>query len=133
MAFRSEKGAGGWIPSDVTTREPRVPLRDFSTLFLKVSDMPTSPRSFRSQERKQQREQFRGNCVERGYDAHWMRISKMIRAQRPVCEMCNDAPSEDVDHIIPFNGLKDPLRTDVQNLMAICRRCHRAKTARQNR
>lgn len=94
--------------------------------------MPKTPATFKSAERKKQREELKGNCVERGYDWQWMKISRMIRQQYPVCQVCNDAPSEDVDHIIPFNGINDPLRTEVANLMSLCRKCHRAKTARQN-
>ena len=94
--------------------------------------MPKTPATFKSAERKKQREEFRGNCVKRGYDWHWMKISKMYRSQYPVCEVCNDAAADDVDHIVPFNGVNDPLRTDVSNLMSLCRKCHRAKTARQN-
>ena len=90
--------------------------------------MPTSPRSFRSQERKKQREEFRGNCVDRGYDWQWMKISRMVRQQYPVCQVCDDAVAADVDHIVPFNGVNDPLRTDRSNLMAICRKCHNLKT-----
>jgi 5-methylcytosine-specific restriction endonuclease McrA len=95
--------------------------------------MPSAPKSFRIEERKKEREEIRGNCVERGYDWHWMKISRMVRQQYPVCQVCNDAASEDVDHIIPFKSVDDPLRTQISNCRAICRKCHNAKTARQNR
>jgi 5-methylcytosine-specific restriction protein A len=94
--------------------------------------MPSAPKTFRSSERKKEREQFRGNCVKRGYDWQWMKISKMYRSQYPVCEVCNDAAADDVDHVIPFNGVNDPLRTDWKNLRSICRTCHNRKTRRQN-
>lgn len=95
--------------------------------------MPNAPKTFRSTERRKEREELRGSSVERGYDARWNRISKMYRAQHPVCEHCNDAASDDVDHIVPFKGINDPLRTDMNNLQALCRSCHVRKTARQSR
>ena len=64
----------------------------------------------------------------RGYDNHWAAISRMVRAQHPVCQICENAASVDVDHIIPFRGLRDPLRTDRSNLQAVCRQCHNRKT-----
>lgn len=94
--------------------------------------MPSAPKTFRSKERAREREEFRGNCVERGYDWHWMKISKMYRNQHPVCEVCNDAAADDVDHVIPFNGVNDPKRTEWKNLRSICRPCHNRKTRRQN-
>lgn len=95
-----------------------------------MCDMPNKPPTFRPRA-AQTHEQIRGNCVERGYNWQWMQISKAFRAQHPVCQMCNDAVSEDVDHIKPFKGLKDPLRTDVSNLQSLCRRCHNIKTRGQ--
>ena len=90
--------------------------------------MPRTPKLFRSQKARQRRT---GTKQERGYGGEWERISKMVRAQQPVCQMCYDAPSEDVDHIIPFRGLKDPLRTARSNLRAVCRPCHSKKTKGQ--
>jgi 5-methylcytosine-specific restriction endonuclease McrA len=56
----------------------------------------------------------------------------MKRQQTPVCEVCNDAIADDVDHIAPFNGVDDPKRTEWQNLQSICRACHNGKTHRRN-
>jgi len=89
--------------------------------------MPVAPKSFGAKNR----EVRRGTKQERGYGGEWSRISLMVRAEHPVCQVCHAAPSEDVDHIIPFRGIKDPLRTQRSNLQAICRACHTAKTARQ--
>ena len=93
--------------------------------------MPSSPKTFRSKERAKEREQFRGSCVDRGYDWQWMKISKAYREAHPVCEICNDTATDDVDHIIPFKGLDDPLRTAWDNLQAACRPCHNRKTRQQ--
>ena len=90
--------------------------------------MPSSPKTFRSAERAKEREQFRGSKQSRGYGGEWERISLLKRQQCPVCEVCNDAPADDVDHIVPFNGVNDPKRTEWQNLQSICRACHNGKT-----
>ena len=90
--------------------------------------MPKAAAVFRQQERKQEREEARGTPAERGYDYQWQQVSLRIRAERPVCEVCNNAASDDVDHIIPFKGKADPQRMDVNNLRAICRQCHNRKT-----
>ena len=70
----------------------------------------------------------RGTNKQRGYDEHWARISRMKRQECPVCQVCNDAAATEVDHIIPFNGPNDPLRTQWSNLQSICRQCHNRKT-----
>lgn len=90
--------------------------------------MPSSPRTFRSAERAKERERFRGSKQSRGYGGEWERISLAYREAHPVCEICNDAPTDDTDHIVPFKGLDDPLRTAWDNLQAVCRPCHNRKT-----
>jgi len=34
-----------------------------------------------------------------------------------------------IDHIVPFRGLDDPLRLDRANLQGLCASCHSRKTA----
>ena len=87
--------------------------------------MPTAPR------KHNQRERLRGTKTERGYGGEWSRISRLYRAQHSVCEICNDAVADDVDHIIPFRSVTDPRRTDWANLQAVCRPCHIEKTRTQ--
>jgi 5-methylcytosine-specific restriction endonuclease McrA len=93
--------------------------------------MPIAPKRFRQAERKREAEQVRGTPTQRGYDSHWARISRMKRAECPVCEVCCDAVADDVDHVIPFNGVNDPKRTEWRNLQSICRVCHNRKTRQQ--
>ena len=84
--------------------------------------MPKAAKTFRGNQR------FRGTKQQRGYGGEWERISKLKRQRDPLCEVCQAAPAEDVDHIIPFKGVSDPLRTDWSNLQSICRACHQRKT-----
>jgi len=89
--------------------------------------MPDSPQTF-GQLRGRQHDAHRGTNKQRGYDEHWARISRLKRQRQPVCEVCNDAIATEVDHIIPFAGPADPLRTSWDNLQSICRHCHNDKT-----
>lgn len=90
--------------------------------------MPSAPKTFRREQRAKEREQFRGSKQARGYGGEWERISRAYREAHPVCEICHEAPAVDVDHVVPFNGLGDPLRTAWDNLQAACRACHNRKT-----
>jgi len=69
----------------------------------------------------------------RGYDHVWRKISRMKRQEQPVCEVCRIRAATEVDHVRPFNGIGDPLRTQWSNLQSICRDCHQKKTALQRR
>jgi len=76
---------------------------------------------------------FKGTKQARGYGGTWERLSKQVRAEEPVCQICGDAPSTEVDHIEPFDGVDDPLRLDRENLQAVCSACHNKKTRGQRR
>jgi 5-methylcytosine-specific restriction endonuclease McrA len=89
--------------------------------------MPKAPKAFGGQRRRE----YRGTKQQRGYGGEWERISKLKRQQDPVCEICRQALAVDVDHIKPFKGVNDPLRTQWSNLQSVCRSCHNAKTASQ--
>ena len=86
--------------------------------------MPKAPRPFG----QRNKEQARGTPAQRGYDWQWRQISLRYRRLHPVCQLCNNAAADDVDHIIAFKGLKDPLRTAWENLRSTCRACHNKKT-----
>ena len=84
--------------------------------------MPTAPKTFgRDKPAREMTKQ------ERGYGGEWERISRLKRKQCPVCEDCRQELSTQVHHRIPFRGVSDPLRTDVNNLMALCGDCHKAR------
>jgi 5-methylcytosine-specific restriction protein A len=82
----------------------------------------------------QQRERWRGSASSRGYDSAWQNIREQaLKRDRYLCLHCLDndrvTPAIDVDHIIPFVSLADPLRLDITNLQSLCRPCHRVKTS----
>jgi len=91
--------------------------------------MPKAPKTFGSISKRHTSEWNRGTKRDRGYGGEWEKISLMFRQDHPVCQVCNDAPSMDTDHIVPFTGINDPLRTDWNNLQAVCRKCHNVKTS----
>jgi len=72
---------------------------------------------------------------ERGYDNDWVKLRNNHIAKNPLCahhlKRRQVVEAKDVDHIIPFKSLDDPLRLDPDNLESLCRKCHRIKTARQ--
>lgn len=71
----------------------------------------------------------------RGYGVDWQRLRLQILAAEPLCRMCAEinrvTGATEVDHIVPFNGIDDPLRLDPANLRPLCTPCHRKRTAVQ--
>lgn len=71
---------------------------------------------------------------ERGYGTAWERLrSAVMRRDRWLCQPClskgRPTPASAVDHITPkASGGTD----DQENLQAICKACHDAKTAKDN-
>lgn len=72
--------------------------------------------------------------TQRGYGAAWRKLAKLIMRRDKVCQPCLKqgfyTPATEVDHITPraAGGLDTP-----ENLQAICKACHKAKTAREGR
>ena len=65
----------------------------------------------------------------RGYDHRWHRLRDWYIGQHPLCARCGDAANE-VDHIRPLSRGGDHA---LENLQSLCRGCHHAKTAADNR
>jgi len=79
----------------------------------------------------------RGTRQKRGYDLQWLRLRKEFLLRNPLCEICRRDGrrrlASQVDHIVPFVGLNDPLRLSINNLQALCLPCHRRKTSSTSR
>lgn len=105
--------------------------------------MPDAPRTFRSNPPRKRNAGIktwddRKPAHERGYDWDWHKLRNNFIKQNPLCEHCERrrgklVEAEEVDHIIPFDGLKDPLRLDWTNLQSLCKQCHRLKTLRDQK
>lgn len=91
----------------------------------------------RSCARKHERQ--RGSRHARGYDAAWVRLRDEFLSDpaNRYCVRCaargRQELATEVDHDVPFIGLDDPRRLDRFNLRPLCGRCHRRKTAKQQR
>jgi 5-methylcytosine-specific restriction endonuclease McrA len=76
-----------------------------------------------------------GPCAERmprqrqrgRYDYAWDKLSKRLRRQRPLCEVCKEqgrvTPSSEVHHKVSPEDAPDRMY-DVTNLLVICHDCH---------
>jgi len=77
----------------------------------------------------------RGTATQRGYNYRWRKVRKIYLAQHPLCVMClregNLTPATVVDHIRPHKGNYD-LFWDKNNWQALCERCHKIKTAKED-
>jgi 5-methylcytosine-specific restriction protein A len=59
----------------------------------------------------------------------WRELARLVLDTRPICQACRRAPSTEVDHKLALSDGGAPF--DERNLLALCRRCHGAKTARE--
>jgi 5-methylcytosine-specific restriction protein A len=73
----------------------------------------------------------RGNSSERGYGAAWQRLRLAFLASNPLCVFCLNVgritAATVVDHLVP---LADGGTNDVNNLRALCKPHHDARTMR---
>jgi len=70
------------------------------------------------------------STARRGYDSRWRRLSEDHRTRNPLCEDCEKegrtTAASEVHHIKPL--LEAPsLRLNVNNLVSLCRECHRKR------
>jgi 5-methylcytosine-specific restriction endonuclease McrA len=85
----------------------------------------------------------RGTRHQRGYDHAWITLrERFVDESFPwFCAIggvsCQASgrmlhrTEIEVDHIVKFSGLHDPLRLDARNLRIVCAACHRARHARE--
>ena len=78
--------------------------------------------------RRATEDKFRGSSSSRGYDNAWRKLSVRFRKHNPLCAKCKVSgriePAKDVHHIKPISTHPE-LRLDWDNLMSLCRQCHR--------
>jgi hypothetical protein len=72
------------------------------------------------------------SAAQRGYDRDWRALRLDVLRAEPLCRLCRTAPATEVDHIVAFHGLHDPLRLSRSNCRPVCKPCHRSRTARQS-
>ena len=61
------------------------------------------------------------------YGSEWDRLSKRIRKDKPLCEVCEAkgrvSPATSVHHIVPVY-VDETRKLDETNLISVCRECH---------
>src|SRR4051812_44106102 len=82
------------------------------------------------------REPRTGSSTARGYGVDWRRVRERRLAAEPLCRFCAEVgrvtAATQVDHIVAFKGLGDPLRLDLGNTRALCEPCHMSRTQGQS-
>ena len=74
-----------------------------------------------------------GNSASRGYDHNWREFRLAVLADRPLCQDCEQhgrvTAAEEVHHVVK---VRDDItrRLDRENVLALCKSCHSARTAR---
>ncbi len=64
-------------------------------------------------------------------ETKWKQLSKSIRMQRPVCEICNKELTNDLDHWLERSiDHNDEFEYDQRNLVCLCKSCHTRKTTK---
>lgn len=58
----------------------------------------------------------------------WKRVRKRVLRRDPVCQMCEERPAEEVDHITPLAEGGDD---SMENLQGLCESCHSKKTIKE--
>ncbi len=78
--------------------------------------------------RRENEDHFRGSPAERGYDSQWRKLSVQFRIHNPLCQRCKQSGratiADDVHHIKPIKS-HPSLRLVWDNLMSLCRECHK--------
>ena len=65
---------------------------------------------------------------QRGYDAAWRKLSRLMRANQPWCSKCGSTRDLTLDHIISLanGGTNSPA-----NAQVLCRKCNSSKGSSQ--
>ncbi|HEA3208362.1 TPA: HNH endonuclease [Aeromonas dhakensis] len=64
----------------------------------------------------------------------WQRLSKSVRSEYPICQVCNQKISDVVDHHYEIRYPDgEYYKLDARNLTAMCHQCHNNKTQQLSR
>lgn len=74
----------------------------------------------------------RESSTERTYDKRWRKLRKFVLARDPICMDCGEAPSTEVDHIIPRAPTQHAADVTEEELQGLCKPCHSRKTRAEN-
>lgn len=65
----------------------------------------------------------RGGHQGKGHGRPWLRLSRNLRANHPMCQVCQARPSAEVHHKVRWVDCVVS-RLDPRNCVAVCRACH---------
>lgn len=71
----------------------------------------------------------RGRAVKVYHSAKWQNTREAVLTRDPICKVCDNELSTQVDHITPLSQGGDPYK--LTGLQGICDRCHWLKSARE--
>lgn len=78
--------------------------------------------------RQTKTDDYRGTNEQRGYGSDWARFARRYKQLHPLCESClidgKTSPAVDVHHIVKLKD-RPELRLDENNVMSVCRACHK--------
>lgn len=85
--------------------------------------------------KRAERDRWRGNAAQRGYNQAWREASRVYLQHNPLCRECwrqgRVKQAEVTDHIKPHKG-DSVLFWLETNWQPLCAACHNAKTARED-
>jgi 5-methylcytosine-specific restriction endonuclease McrA len=76
---------------------------------------------------RHRREPWAGSTRRQRLPKNWARIRKRILRRDPVCSICGESPSTEIDHLRPGDDHGD------SNLQGLCSPCHASKSGREGR
>ncbi len=74
----------------------------------------------------------RESSTQQGYDERWKKLRKIVLARDPICMICREAPSTQVDHIVPRRPEQHAADVTEEELQGLCKPCHSSKTRAEN-
>ncbi|WP_390905463.1 HNH endonuclease [Occallatibacter riparius] len=84
---------------------------------------------------RKQYDKARGSAASRGYDRDWQAVREEFIKENPLCQDCLElnpprpTPATEAHHVLKVVERPD-LRLRKDNLRALCKECHSARTAR---
>lgn len=88
--------------------------------------MPSKPRQLRTAPKVEPTR--RETSTKRGYDYRWQQFRERYLASHPICADCQ-RPATEVHHVTKLSAAPW-LKYKDRNLMALCKRCHSARTSK---
>lgn len=82
-----------------------------------------------------ERDKYRGNARQRGYDSVWEKLRGVVLKENPLCHDClshgsgRPFPATEVHHIKKVRTHPE-LRLVKTNLMCLCKACHNRRTSK---